>query len=147
MRWVRLAMFSAWAATAVAQPLPLTGDITGIHDPVIIRERDTYWVFSTNTDAPPATIRMRSSRDLRHWTARGHVFDKLPGWAPELIPGARGAWAPDITFVDGRYLLYYSVSTFGSNRSAVQVLMFVSLAAISAAPLLKQPRPCSPAPG
>jgi arabinan endo-1,5-alpha-L-arabinosidase len=110
------------ASAAVAQEapqLPLAGDILGIHDPVIIRERDTYWIFSTNSDAPPATIRIRSSKDLRQWTARGHVFDKLPAWAPELIPGARGAWAPDISFVNGRYLLYYSVSTFGSNRSAI----------------------------
>lgn len=107
------------APAAFGQVLELQGDITGIHDPVIIRERDTYFIYSTNTDAPPATIRIRSSKDLRRWTARGHVFDKLSGWATELIPGARGAWAPDITFVNGRYLLYYSVSTFGSNRSAI----------------------------
>jgi arabinan endo-1,5-alpha-L-arabinosidase len=113
-------MFAAAVAAQDAGPqLPLTGDITGIHDPVIIRERDVYWIFSTNSDAPPATIRIRSSKDLRQWTARGHVFDKLPAWAPEIIPGARGAWAPDISFVNGRYLLYYSVSTFGSNRSAI----------------------------
>jgi arabinan endo-1,5-alpha-L-arabinosidase len=97
----------------------IEGDIVGIHDPVIIRERDTYYVFATNSDAPPATIRIRSSPDLIHWTKRGHVFDQLPGWATTLIPGARGAWAPDIAKVGGRYLLYYSVSTFGSNRSAI----------------------------
>ncbi len=70
--------------------LALEGDIVGIHDPVIIRERDTYYVFSTNSDAPPATIRIRSSPDLVHWTKRGHVFDKLPDWATTLIP-ARAA--------------------------------------------------------
>jgi arabinan endo-1,5-alpha-L-arabinosidase len=120
-RWLALSgMLAAVTFAREGGPqLPLTGDVTGIHDPVLIRERDTYWIFSTNSDAPPATIRIRSSKDLRHWTARGHVFDKLPAWAPELIPGARGAWAPDISFVNGRYLLYYSVSTFGSNRSAI----------------------------
>ena len=30
-----------------------------------------------------------------------------------------GIWAPDIAFVDGEYRLYYSISTFGSNRSAI----------------------------
>jgi arabinan endo-1,5-alpha-L-arabinosidase len=103
--------------------LPIGGDIVGIHDPVIIRERDTYYIYSTNGDAPPATIRIRTSKDLIHWTARGHVFDKLPEWALALIPGKGGAWAPDIARVNGpvnaRYLLYYSVSTFGSNRSAI----------------------------
>jgi arabinan endo-1,5-alpha-L-arabinosidase len=97
----------------------ITGDVVGIHDPVIIREGDTYYVFATNGDAPPATIRIRSSPDLVHWTNRGHVFPKLPDWATQTIPGSRGAWAPDISFVGGRYLLYYSVSTFGSNRSAI----------------------------
>ena len=28
-------------------------------------------------------------------------------------------WAPDIAFVNGRWRLYYAVSTFGSNRSAI----------------------------
>jgi arabinan endo-1,5-alpha-L-arabinosidase len=109
---------AAWLLMAAGLAEP-QGDVTGIHDPVIIRERATYYVFSTNSDAPPATLRIRSSPDLVNWTARGHVFDKLPDWATTAIPGARGAWAPDITFVNGRYLLYYSVSTFGSNRSAI----------------------------
>jgi arabinan endo-1,5-alpha-L-arabinosidase len=109
---------AAWLLMAAGLAEP-KGDVTGIHDPVIIRERATYYVFSTNSDAPPATLRIRSSPDLVNWTARGHVFDKLPDWATAAIPGARGAWAPDITFVNGRYLLYYSVSTFGSNRSAI----------------------------
>src|SRR5688572_27547282 len=112
-----LALACVMAAAAPAQEL--TGDIVGIHDPVIYREQDTYYIYSTNTDAPPATIRIRSSPDLVHWTQRGHVFAKLPDWAPQTIAGTRGAWAPDITRVNGRYLLYYSVSTFGSNRSAV----------------------------
>jgi arabinan endo-1,5-alpha-L-arabinosidase len=112
-----LALACVMAAGAAAQEV--TGDVVGIHDPVIIREGATYYVYSTNTDAPPATIRIRSSPDLVHWSARGHVFAKLPEWAPQTIPGARGAWAPDITRVNGRYLLYYSVSTFGSNRSAI----------------------------
>jgi arabinan endo-1,5-alpha-L-arabinosidase len=109
---------AAWLLMAAGLAEP-KGDVTGIHDPVIIRERATYYVFSTNSDAPPATLRIRSSPDLVNWTARGHVFDKLPDWATAAIPGARGAWAPDIAFVNGRYLLYYSVSTFGSNRSAI----------------------------
>jgi arabinan endo-1,5-alpha-L-arabinosidase len=120
------AMLLSLSAAASAQeargPLALSGDITGIHDPVIAKDGDTFYVFSTNTDAPPATLRIRSSKDLLQWTARGHVLARLPDWATALIPGARGAWAPDITRVNGRYLLYYSVSTFGSNRSAIGLL-------------------------
>jgi arabinan endo-1,5-alpha-L-arabinosidase len=97
----------------------LRGDITGVHDPVIIRAGGIYYVYSTNADAPGAAIKVRTSPDLATWTFRGHVFDKLPAWTTEKIPGARSFWAPDISLVNGRYRLYYSVSTFGSNRSAI----------------------------
>ena len=124
MRWLPIAALGLGGvvqAQVTSGPINsvITGDIVGIHDPVIIRERDTYYIYSTNSDAPPATIRIRSSPDLIHWTKRGHALDKLPDWATQLIPGARGAWAPDITRLNGRYLLYYSVSTVGSNRSAI----------------------------
>jgi arabinan endo-1,5-alpha-L-arabinosidase len=47
------------------------------------------------------------------------VFDSLPGWATNEIPLARGAWAPDISFFNGKYHLYYALSSFGVNRSAI----------------------------
>ncbi len=37
-----------------------------------------------------------------------------------MVPGNRGYfWAPDIVYLNGRYLLYYSVSTWGSQNSAI----------------------------
>ena len=36
-------------------------------------------------------------------------------------------WAPDVSFVHGRYRLYYSVSTFGSNRSVIGLATNVTL--------------------
>src|SRR3546814_19011609 len=52
----------------------------------------------------------------------GSVFDGLPGWAQDEVPGTRGIWAPDISYSDGRYHLYYSLSTFGKNRSAIALV-------------------------
>jgi arabinan endo-1,5-alpha-L-arabinosidase len=43
----------------------------------------------------------------------------LPVWAVRDIPGTRAPWAPDISFFNGRYHLYYSISTFGKNESAI----------------------------
>lgn len=104
----------ALAAPAAAQSLNarLAGDLVPTHDPVIAREGDTYYVFGTGLDS-------RSSTDLVHWQAGPKLIEHLPDWATKLIPGAQGAWAPDISRVDGRWRLYYSVSTFGSNRSAI----------------------------
>ncbi|WP_258046908.1 arabinan endo-1,5-alpha-L-arabinosidase [Sphingomonas folli] len=101
----------------------LEGDIAPTHDPVIIREGDTYHVFSTGLgDGPDRIIAHRVSRDLIHWRKAPPPLAALPDWAARAIPGASNACAPDISHVGGRYRLYYSVSTFGSNRSAIGLL-------------------------
>src|SRR5436305_2103788 len=86
--------------------LPLTGDIEGVHDPVIAKDGDTYYVFCTGGGrGGQGVIPIRSSKDLRAWTMAGYVFDKLPEWATKEIPRGRGAWAPDISFYNGKYHL------------------------------------------
>ncbi|HWK35152.1 arabinan endo-1,5-alpha-L-arabinosidase [Sphingomonas sp.] len=98
----------------------LGGDLAPVHDPVVIREGDIYHLFSTGIgEGDQRFISARVSRDRIHWEKGAAPFDRLPGWATAAIPGATNMWAPDISFVDGRYRLYYSVSTFGSNRSAI----------------------------
>ena len=98
----------------------LSGDLTPVHDPVIIREGDTYHVFSTGIGAGgQGIVSSRTSRDLVQWQKGAPLFDRLPEWTTKAVPGATNMWAPDISFVNGRYRLYYAVSTFGSNRSAV----------------------------
>jgi arabinan endo-1,5-alpha-L-arabinosidase len=89
-----------------------------VHDPSIIRQNDTFYVFSTG-GGRKGVIPIRCSKDLYNWTLCGHVFDRLPQWAAEEIPGARDAWAPDISYYNGQFHLYYSVSTFGKNNSAI----------------------------
>jgi arabinan endo-1,5-alpha-L-arabinosidase len=92
----------------------LRGDIRHVHDPSVIREGGTYYLFSTR-----AGIAVRCSSDLVSWRLCGDVFGHLPQWAVEDVPGLRGLWAPDISYFNGRYHLYYSASTFGSNRSGI----------------------------
>ena len=122
--WLALALLAIPASAQQPSPPPrdtlnsrLTGDLTPTHDPVIIRQGDTYHIF--NTGHGQRLIETRTSPDLIHWTAGAPVFTALPDWAKEAIPGSDGMWAPDISYVNGRYRLYYSVSTFGSNRSAI----------------------------
>lgn len=96
------------------RPAELRGDIRNVHDPSVIREGDTYYLFSTR-----AGIYIRCSKDLVRWTWCGDVFGHLPLWAVEDVPGLRSLWAPDISYFNGKYHLYYSASTFGSNRSSI----------------------------
>ncbi len=101
------------------QLLALHGDVEGVHDPAIIREGGTYYVFCTGGRPGGGVIPIRTSSDMTTWKLAGYVFEKLPDWAAKEIPKARGAWAPDISFYNGRYQLYYAVSTFGSRNSAI----------------------------
>ena len=98
----------------------MTGDLVPTHDPAIAKNGDTYYVFSTGRDrASGKLIPVKTSKDLIHWTAQGGLFPDLPEWAKQAIPGAKDMWAPDVHKVNGLYYLYYAVSTFGSNHSAI----------------------------
>ena len=110
-------LFGLWLALVSANSLALAqqGAIRPVHDPVMIRENDAWYVFSTGAGVP-----MRRSRDLLHWEEIGRVFDDdAPTWAQKEIPGAHDVWAPDISYYNGSFHLYYSVSTFGSQRSCI----------------------------
>jgi len=86
-----------------------------VHDPTIATHGGEYYVFSTGKGIP-----IRRSKNLLHWETAGRVFEEdAPAWARQEIPGARDVWAPDISFCGGQYHLYYSVSTFGSQRSCI----------------------------
>jgi arabinan endo-1,5-alpha-L-arabinosidase len=97
-----------------------------IHDPsTIVKCNDEYWLFATGMG-----IISRRSRDLVNWTNGPRVFTNAPAWTTNAVPGNRGYfWAPDVIFLTnrpaatarqrGEYLLYYSVSTFGKNTSAI----------------------------
>lgn len=104
----------------------LSGDITRVHDPVIIKHDDQYYMFSTGRGIP-----MRRSPDLVSWDYIGRVFDTPPGWVTDAVPDFnrrwRHIWAPDIAKIDGRYYLYYSISTFGKQRSAIGLAVNTTL--------------------
>ena len=103
-----------WGQQQPPVTLELQGDIRQVHDPAIIKDGDTYYLFSTR-----AGIAIRCSKDLISWRLCGDVFAHLPQWAVQDVPGLRGLWAPDVSFFNGKYHLYYAVSTFGSNRSSI----------------------------
>jgi arabinan endo-1,5-alpha-L-arabinosidase len=113
-------LIAGTAATGQTLNDRLKGDLAPVHDPVIAREGDRYYLFSTGLgEGRGRLIASRTSPDLANWAEAGPIFQQIPGWAQQAVPGAKNLWAPDISFVNGRWRLYYSVSTFGSNRSAI----------------------------
>jgi arabinan endo-1,5-alpha-L-arabinosidase len=101
-------------------PVELRGDVRPVHDPVLIREGGTYHLYSTGIgEGDQGILSHRVSTDRVTWTRAPAPFAAIPAWAKAAISGATNLWAPDVSLVNGRYRLYYSVSTFGSNRSAI----------------------------
>jgi arabinan endo-1,5-alpha-L-arabinosidase len=108
MRAIFLSILFHFAVTAMAQGIR-------VHDPVMIKSGDTYYLFCTGMG-----IAVFSSKDMKQWLPEKPVFDAAPSWAVNLIPGFKGhIWAPDISFHEGQYYLYYSVSAFGKNTSCI----------------------------
>lgn len=86
-----------------------------VHDPVMIKQDSVYYIFCTGWG-----ISNWSSTDKLHWKSEKPVFAKAPQWAVDAIPGFKGhIWAPDISYYQGQYYLFYSVSAFGKNTSAI----------------------------
>lgn len=90
------------------------GDVVGVHDPCIIKEGAYYYVFSTH-----GGIFVRKSADLKNWERDGEVLLGVPAWAKRRVPEAGDLWAPDISSFNGKYHLYYTVSSWGKNRSCI----------------------------
>jgi arabinan endo-1,5-alpha-L-arabinosidase len=107
--------------------LDLTGSVRQIHDPAIIKEGDTYYCFATH-----GGIYIRKSANLLDWARPfpPSVFSptNAPKWTQEMVPGSNNdIWAPDISYFNDRFHLYYSVSTFGRNRSVIGLVTNVTL--------------------
>jgi len=88
-----------------------------VHDPAMVREGDTYYLFSSGPG-----ITFYTSKDMKNWKLGGRVFPGDPSWAKGVTSGFNGhIWAPDIAYHDGKYYLYYAVSAQGKNSSAIGV--------------------------
>ena len=88
-----------------------------VHDPVAIESDGAYYIYNTGRG-----IASWKSTDLVNWQFLKPVFNQSPAWAKAEVPKFDGnIWAPDISFHNGKYYLYYAVSSFASNRSCIGV--------------------------
>lgn len=106
--------FCLQSQAQVSSP-PLRGYLY-VHDPsTIIQCRNRYYVFYTGQG-----IQSKSSADKVFWTPGPPVFNTPPSWTTNAVPGFAGIfWAPDVLYFNNTYHLWYAVSTFGSQVSAI----------------------------
>lgn len=103
---------------ASAQPTgsSLLGDIR-MHDPsTVVTCNGKFWVFATGRG-----ISVHSSVDGKTWRREPPIFTDLPPEMHAAVPLNRDnvVWAPDVAKLNGEYYLYYSVSSWGSEVSAI----------------------------
>lgn len=119
----------AYAAVTPAHAAGMDG-YDFVHDPSMIKQGNTYYVFSTgdpNGSIGNGNVQIRSSTDLRHWRYRGTVFATIPTWITAIVGPIPNLWAPDVSYWHGLYHLYYAGSSFGTNNSVIGLATNVTL--------------------
>jgi arabinan endo-1,5-alpha-L-arabinosidase len=102
------------AATTYPNPGVVTGS-TGVHDPSVVRAANgTYILPATGNNLPIIT-----STDRTAWRSAGVVWPNGASWTLPYTANSAALWAPDISFHNGQYYLYYAASTFGSQHSGI----------------------------
>lgn len=81
-------------------------------DPVVFRGHDGRW-YSYGTSDPlregehtPHKVPMAVSDNLTDWSYAGDAFSDAPSYADP----STSFWAPDVRYLDGRYVMYYTVT-------------------------------------
>jgi arabinan endo-1,5-alpha-L-arabinosidase len=104
------------AADAATYPNPgvVTGSVN-VHDPGIVKKPDgTYLIAHTGNN-----IVLKTSTDRTAVKDAGVAFPNGASWTTSYTGGSANLWAPDISYHNGKYYMYYAASTFGSNHSAI----------------------------
>jgi arabinan endo-1,5-alpha-L-arabinosidase len=110
-------------STRGQEVITVSGDTKSVHDPSIIKEGNTWYLFGTASGrVRDGEIPIRCSSDLHEWKKCGSVVSGVPEWVKTESPATKELWAPDISYFSGEYHLYYAFSAFGKNTSGIALL-------------------------
>jgi len=105
------------------EEIAVNGDSEFVHDPSIIKDGATWYLFGTATGpVRDGELPIRCSQDLHEWKRCGNVFAGIPEWIKKESPATKELWAPDISYFNGEYHLYYAFSVFGKNTSGIALV-------------------------
>jgi arabinan endo-1,5-alpha-L-arabinosidase len=101
----------------------MAGDLR-IHDPSVIQIGGEFVAVGTGEQGPThGAIRVKTSLDGIRWTDEGLIGQGPPAWARATL-GFKplNVWAPSITRRGTTVFLYYCLSSFGGNTSAIGLM-------------------------
>jgi beta-xylosidase len=94
--------------------VPLAAYPGDFPDPFILVAGDIYWAYSTGSGG--RDLQVMASPDLRRWSPPNEALAGLPDWAVRGL-----TWAPEVTPLDGRYLMYYTLRDAASGLQCISV--------------------------
>lgn len=83
-------------------------------DPFVLKYCGAYWAYCTGVWVDGRWFGVLHSRDLVTWEVRGGAMEPLPGAWP-------CQWAPEVSYLNGRFYLYYSVGDEATMQIRIAV--------------------------
>lgn len=84
-----------------------------VPDPTVIRVGKEFYMYGTG-----GITTVYKSTNLLSWEYVGQAFNSSE--KPDFIPGA-SMWAPDINYIDGKYVLYFAAAKWGDPNCGIGV--------------------------
>lgn len=92
---------------------PIISD-TSAADPTVIRAQDGYfYLYATQTDK--LWVPIYRSKDLVNWEYQKTAFRNA---TKPNIPGGGAFWAPEIRYINNKYVLYFSWAEWGNGGNS-----------------------------
>ena len=90
-------------------------------DPSVIRMGDDFYMVNSSFQYFPA-IPISHSRDMVHWHIVGHAITNSEWLDLSDIKDSHGIWAPDISYVDGKFYIFAPLRLNGDGTRGKNVL-------------------------
>lgn len=82
-------------------------------DPTVIRTDEGFYLYATQTNS--YWIPIYFSKDLVNWEFKRSAFRNATKPNPDVLPGGGAFWAPEIRYINGKYVLYFSWAKWGDG--------------------------------
>ena len=90
-------------------------------DPSVVRVGDDYYMANSTFQYFPA-IAISHSKDMIHWHVIGHAITDSEELDLRDIKDSHGIWAPDINYVDGKFIIMATLRLNGDGKRDNNVL-------------------------
>ena len=86
---------------------------SSVADPTVIRTDEGFYLYATQTNS--FWIPIYFSKDLVNWEFKRSAFRKATRPTEDVLPGGGAFWAPEIRYINGKYVLYFSWAKWGDG--------------------------------